>query len=976
MIDNRMTPDEITASWDGEFRFVKAVGQKKGLRSPQIGALHAIMAHIEEDNPQSGIIVMPTGTGKTETMLSLMVANKCRKVFVVVPSDALRTQIADKFASLGLLPEIGVVPKSIIPPIVAKVDKTLTEEEWETTITNSNVIVTTMTLAADIPNETRLLLNESISYLLVDEAHHSEATTWNRFISGFSPRKVLLFTATPYRNDGQKLKGKIIFNFPLRKAQEQGYYQEINYLPVIEYTQSEADREIARVAVGQLKKDIDSGLNHILMARCKDKRRAKDVFKCYKDYFEYNPVVIYSGIPNEEQILDEIKKGKHKIIVCVNMLGEGYDLPQLKIAAIHDERQSLAVTLQFIGRFTRVSKSIGKASFVTNVAYPPIAEEINNLYQYDADWNSLLPRISEDAINKEQGLNDYINEFSGSLVKEFFLHDIRPALSAEIYITSTTTTSFSNWEKGLTNICNYDIRLSAQNNDMLVVVLGKTTNVLWGTVKNIKNLTWDIIVVYFDAFNKRVYLNSSIELSGKKFLSAIFADVNQLKGECVYRIFANILRLKLYNVGARLHHGKDISFQSYFGSSVEDGINELSQGRLLKNNLYGVGFRDGHKVSVGCSAKGKLWSHERSNLLYFRDWCNKMGSLIADNSIDTNIVLQNTLKYTHLSSYPRVQPIAIDWHYLIYEHATLLIKYGEDFVPFDDCQFEIDDNTVLGENIIMSIVSDKGTHKIVSSLVRNDNIECVYKLISSPNQRIFIFGNHELSAQEFFSDYVPTIFLADNSEIHGVNLLSPKSVPCLIPENHIIDIEWGGVNLHHESQKEAPYITDSIQYYFAKLMESKYEYVIDDDGAGEIADLIGLNVTKHTIEVSMFHLKYAIGGRVSDDINNLYQVCGQAQKSISWKYATGNKFFNHVLKRDQRKIKNGKSSSILKGAWSDILKLREQASNKKELIFKIYVVQPGMSKSSATDSMKLLLGNTYKYLQETANIEFNIICSK
>ena len=159
-------------------------------------------------------------------------------------------------------------------------------------------------------------------------------------------------------------------------------------------------------------------------------------------------------------------------------------------------------------------------------------------------------------------------------------------------------------------------------------------------------------------------------------------------------------------------------------------------------------------------------------------------------------------------------------------------------------------------------------------------------------------------------------------------------------------------------------------------MESKYEYVIDDDGAGEIADLIGLNVTKHTIEVSMFHLKYAIGGRVSDDINNLYQVCGQAQKSISWKYATGNKFFNHVLKRDQRKIKNGKSSSILKGAWSDILKLREQASNKKELIFKIYVVQPGMSKSSATDSMKLLLGNTYKYLQETANIEFNIICSK
>ncbi|WP_346763412.1 hypothetical protein [Escherichia sp. E4694] len=39
------------------------------------------------------------------------------------------------------------------------------------------------------------------------------------------------------------------------------------------------------------------------------------------------------------------------------MLGEGYDLPNLKIAALHDHHKSLAVTLQFIGRFTRVNKA-------------------------------------------------------------------------------------------------------------------------------------------------------------------------------------------------------------------------------------------------------------------------------------------------------------------------------------------------------------------------------------------------------------------------------------------------------------------------------------------------------------------------------------------------------------------------------------------------------------------------------------------
>ena len=47
------------------------------------------------------------------------------------------------------------------------------------------------------------------------------------------------------------------------------------------------------------------------------------------------------------------------------MLGEGFDLPELKIAAFHDVKKSLPITLQFAGRFTRTSRdnNLGKASF-------------------------------------------------------------------------------------------------------------------------------------------------------------------------------------------------------------------------------------------------------------------------------------------------------------------------------------------------------------------------------------------------------------------------------------------------------------------------------------------------------------------------------------------------------------------------------------------------------------------------------------
>jgi superfamily II DNA or RNA helicase len=50
------------------------------------------------------------------------------------------------------------------------------------------------------------------------------------------------------------------------------------------------------------------------------------------------------------------------------MLGEGFDLPELKIAAFHDIRKTLAVTLQLAGRFTRARHDLGDATFIANLA--------------------------------------------------------------------------------------------------------------------------------------------------------------------------------------------------------------------------------------------------------------------------------------------------------------------------------------------------------------------------------------------------------------------------------------------------------------------------------------------------------------------------------------------------------------------------------------------------------------------------------
>ncbi len=134
-------------------------------------------------------------------------------------------------------------------------------------------------------------------------------------------------------------------------------------------------------------------------------------------------------------------------------------------------------------------------------------------------------------------------------------------------------------------------------------------------------------------------------------------------------------------------HGKDVSFQSYYGRSVEDGVDKMARGNLLKIIFFGVGFREGSKISIGCSAKGKIWSRERADLLQFKDWCNSVGNLITDESIDTNTVMTNMLESSIVRQFRSSYPLCLDWNPEEYERYSLLVDIDGKKVFFDEIDF-------------------------------------------------------------------------------------------------------------------------------------------------------------------------------------------------------------------------------------------------------------------------------------------------
>lgn len=191
----------------------------------------------------------------------------------------------------------------------------------------------------------------------------------------------------------------------------------------------------------------------------------------------------------------------------------------------------------------------------------------------------------------------------------------------------------------------------------------------------------------------------------------------------------------------------------------------------------------------------------------------------------------------------------------------------------------------------------------------------------------------EESFEEFLDENPMTVFYADDSISYGTNYLAPKQKADEIPEELIETLEWENVNLSKESQGSEPYETDSIQYYIHRRILQKYDFLIDDDGSGEVADLVAINNSEHEIDITLYHLKYAIKGKHSKSIENLYQVCGQAQKSIRWKYQRGNKIFEHILKRSENKEKMVEAVAFLKELLKIFLNYERKLQTRRNFVF-------------------------------------------
>ncbi|MDT0276059.1 DEAD/DEAH box helicase [Blastococcus goldschmidtiae] len=972
--------EAVVGSWVNAFHFGEpdAAG---ALRSPQVGAVHAAVGHFLSSSDEPGLVVMPTGTGKTESMLAIAVHERVRHLLVLVPTNALREQIARKFLNLGILQREGIVEKAALRPAVAELQHAVPSvEEAQTLLSASQVIVATPDVLRASSDEARAVLLSGSTHLFVDEAHHAPATTWQSVIGQFSGRPVLLFTATPHRRDRKGLQGRQIYRYSLAAAQEAGYYRHIEYTAVVSLRTP--DRAIAEAAVERLRNDQAMGLDHILMARVSSVARTEQLLAVYAHLGpEFMPTVIHSalGVKAKRSALAALRTRESRIIICVDMLGEGFDLPQLKIAALHDPRKSLSPLIQLVGRFTRTADddTLGTASVFAARDAKSAMSPLSDLFREDSDWNLVMRDVSERLTLAAERAASFDTSFdaSGGTIPTATL---RPNSSAVAYRTPGTW-----WDPALgpalfeDGVAQVSALTLGDDGNVAWFIVSRYAAVPWANSVDLVDVTHELIVMRFDPVRRLLFIHGSEKSSRFEELAELVlgAEGDLLREAVAFRVLSGVGYPVPTNVGLVDVIDGDNRFTMHTGGDVTAGLELQNTGTKSQTHIAIKGFDSGDRVAISAARSGRFWSPRTAQSIHeWVEWCDYQGGKLLDDTIDPGDVIRGFIVPEALVAIPDEVLIAVQWPALVYESLTALPELHRNGSVYNLLDVELHPRGFERGAPVRFILQwrseDSNDRWEVEYLARVSERRLVVSA-TSPDVTACTARDEEVPFAQWLTVHPPTLVLSnDTIVLEGDQVLRAKATPAF-DRDKLVSLPWTDVNPRVESQgrDRKP---ESIQHYISKHVQEHmaFDVLIDDDGAGEIADLVGLRVSERELFVTLIHCKYSSAANAGARVGDLYEVCGQAVRSIGRRRRTP-LMLSLLAQRAGRKQERGYQPFEV-GDEAALLNVCEKAAQLRPR-FEIIVAQPGLSKKQVRDDQLPVLAGVANYLQHTAGAKFTVL---
>jgi superfamily II DNA or RNA helicase len=830
--------------------------------------------------------------------------------------------------------------------------KIMNEEGWQA-LSKFNVTISTPNCVSPGIDDIPIPPEDLFDLVLIDEAHHSAAKTWVAILESFPQARKILFTATPFRRDRKEIKAPIIYSYPLSKAYADGTFGKIKFEPV--KTVDATDLHIALKAEDVLKVDKKRKLNHALMVRTNSKSKAKELEKIYSENTSLKLKRVDSSLAYTtiKETLKELRQGKLDGIICVDMLGEGFDFPNLKIAALHAPHKSLEVTLQFIGRFSRTADGVDEAKFI---AIPNEIElDAEQLYKEGKIWQEVIMNLSENRIEKEiknrQTIEGFRNIFiSDEAIKELSLFALKPSYHVKILrnlgeFNIHTDVDFPSEQF---RILRRDI---SEDSSAVIFITGEKSRPRWAATEDFDTIDYDLFIVYYDEPSELLFINSTnrnVTIYDQIARQFTGARPKTLATSRINKVLLELTETKFFNVGMKntVTSNLDESYRIISGSQAQKSIKKSDSQSYGRGHLFAKAMAGEKRVTIGLSSASKVWSQGLSSIPVFLEWCAELANKInSDRTPITGTELDYLKLPTEVNSIPDKTPIAVSWNERIYKSSFVLYEINEDgeLIKHDllDATFHIDHATSNSELIRFAI--SVGDSSVMFDFSLNDSAEYYFtpvtesKLLVGKNDdnlediSVFINANQLLF---YFNDFS----LLDLHNYHT----APDSDAINFDVNQIEAIDWTSVDVASEFENPKAGLLSIHEYINQIYIPTQgYTFVYYDHGKGEVADFITLTETTDTIKIQLIHVKATRGADPAARVGDAYEVTSQVIRSV--RSLNVDALSDHIEHRQGLDNKYGHRRDDV-----SIFRKIIDSSTTKKIQFENVLVQPGISKVACT----------------------------
>jgi len=317
--------------------------------SPPLGQLYPFQAQALDDLLRhfTGILESPSGSGKTNILLSVIPRLKTNAL-ILVHTRELLSQTMDRVESwLGIKPGIIRGRKEDIRPVTVAMIQTLARRDLK---------------GSDIA--------DYFGAVLVDECHHSPATTWAKILQQLPAKYRFGFTATAWRKDGLRfLMWRLIGNknakvtrqvveatghivWPDLEVVHTSYYYPIQ--DAAEWTQMITDLvqdpERNRLIELEVRRRVDGNTQALILTD-----RIEHANFLSRKLEDLSPVLLTGELSTTERAkaMKKVRAGAQLTIATTHLLGEGVDVPGWNLLFLVTPISGGPKMKQAIGRVTR-----------------------------------------------------------------------------------------------------------------------------------------------------------------------------------------------------------------------------------------------------------------------------------------------------------------------------------------------------------------------------------------------------------------------------------------------------------------------------------------------------------------------------------------------------------------------------------------------------------------------------------------------